>query len=163
MTRRRLHYGRKGGRKPFSRWAVVPHGWDDNHRPVVEGTWTARVELRHPAVATITSWNAATEQTETTPNPPYFEGWARVQRTAGQGANPQVADDPEPVSTYLVALDADVETEAGDIVTVLLSGDAILDAQPLYVTHVAVGSLRFERDLYCSLNPHQTTTAPAPG
>lgn len=159
MPRRRLHQGRKGGRKPFSRWAVIPHGWDDNHRPVVEGTLTARVELRHPAVVVATSFNAATQQTELAAPPAYFEGWARVQRTAGQGANPQAADDPEPVADYLVVVSADAVVEAGDLVTIFNSGDPVADSTLLHVVKVTAGSLRFERDLFCTLNPHQTTTA----
>lgn len=159
MTRRRLHHGRKSGRKPFSRWAVVPHGWDDYHRPIVEGTLTARVELRHPAVVVATSFNAATQQTEVAAPVPYFEGWARVQSVAGVGSSTPTADDPEPVADYLVVVSADAVVEAGDLVTILNSGDPVADSTPLYVSRVEAGSLRFERDLLCTLNPHQTTTS----
>lgn len=162
--RQRLHYGR-GNRKPFSRWAVIPHGWDDQHRPVVEGTMTARVSIRRPGPAGIT-WDPDLEQDVSTPHTPHFEGWARVQRTSGMGANPVTAGDPEPLGDFLVAVPADADqAEAGDLVTLSLSGDPILDQTPLFVAHVTVGSLRFERDLYCTFNPQTpapTVTVAAP-
>jgi len=164
VTRQRLHHGR-GSRKPFSRWSVIPHGWDDQHRPVADATHTARVEIRHPVVATAGSWDDALQENVVTPAAPFFTGWARVQRTGGQGNTTPAADDPEPVTRYLVAIGADDpaadQVEAGDIVTVFLSGDAAADATPLIVEHVTMGSLRFERDLTCTLNPHQTTTGPS--
>lgn len=156
----RLHHGR-GARKPFSRWSVIPHGWDDQHRAVVDATMTARIAVYHPTrPGAAGTWNPATEQNELATPTPFLEAWARIVRTNGRGTSAPIAEDPEPVASYQVTTGADDpaadQIQTGDILRVTNSGDPAADATGLLVEHVVVGSLRFSRVLICSLNPHQT-------
>lgn len=136
--------------------AVIPTGWVAGHQPAVNKTMTAACTLRQPG--TRQSWDAEAEQNLAVPNDPYYEGGARVQALATQAREVPVADDPTTVAQYLVVVDAAagvsgdrVGPAEGDLVTVAGSGDPLLDGQELRVVQVVMGSLRFERDLFCVL------------
>lgn len=148
--RQGLHQGRPV--PSGSKWGVIPVGWDEAHRPTVAGTMTVQTQLHHPN-AVGGGWDDDLQEDTTATLQPYWTGLARVQQTRGMGARPVVADDPTSTSDYLVVVPADVEPEVGDFLTFPNVDDPTLTQSPLFITHITVGSLRFERDLWCSHAP----------
>jgi hypothetical protein len=129
--------------------AVIPTGWEASHRPVAEKTMTAAIELRHPG--TRQEWSDALEQMVAVPHDPYYSGTCRVQAMATKALNVAVAEDPETVASYLITVPATVAPSELDLGTIADSGDALLDGRVLVVDQVVLGSVRFERDLFCTL------------
>lgn len=130
--------------------AVIPSGWAEGHRPVVDKTGTAACTIRVPG--TVQGWDDTTEQNESTPNAAYYTGSCRVQSLATQARQVTVAGDPETIASHLVVVPATISPATNDLVKVTASGDTLLDGRVLRVVQVVYGSLRFERDLFCVLN-----------
>ena len=129
---------------------VIPADWETAHRHVAAGTHRGTVSIRRPGLTQ--AWNPETEQNETTPHPPYLvDTPARVLRLDSRTRTALVAEDPEAVAEYRVALDADAAVEHGHLVTVTAATDAQLVDLVLQVVHVVYGTERFERHLYCTL------------
>lgn len=132
---------------------VIPAGWEAGHRPVVEGTLTATASLRKPG--TQQSWDPDLEQMVAVPLAPYATGAARVQALRGEARNITLADDTQVLADYLIVVPASVAPATGDLVTVTASGDPLLDGRVFVIHQVALGTERFERDLFCTLlTPH---------
>lgn len=129
---------------------VIPSRWEAEHRPVVEKTMTAAVQIRLPG--STQTWNPSTKRNDLTPIAPYFTGAARIQALTAQARRITTGDDAELVADYLVVVPASVDTAAqGHLVTVVASGDTGLDGRVLLVQQVEYGTERFERDLFCTL------------
>lgn len=129
---------------------VIPTSWETAHRHVATGTHRGTVSVRRPGTATY--WNEATEQNEVGAHPPYLvDEPARVLRLDSRTRTVVVADDPEQVAEYRIALDADVTVANGHLVTVTAAADPSLVDLVLQVVHVVHGTERFERHLYCTL------------
>lgn len=130
---------------------VIPTGWAAGHQAAADGTKTARVALRLPG--TTSRWDEASQSTVTEPYAPYASDVpARVQALANDARVITAAEQTVTVTGYLIAVPADLAPQRGHIVTVSGSGDPLLDGRELKVDDVVRGSLRFERDLYCSLS-----------
>lgn len=130
--------------------AVIPADWEATHAPVVLGSMRGRVTLTDPA-ATTQQW--IDDQWIAAPAAPYAsEVPARVQRLAAQSRTVVVADDQELVVDHLVVVPWGMaEVRPGHLVTVTESTDTALVGQVLRVEQVALGTERFERDLFCTL------------
>lgn len=128
---------------------VIPTQWAAGHRPVVDKTGTAGCKLRKPG--TTQQWDPDTDQNLSVPYDPYYDGTARVQALATQAREVTVAADPETIAQYLIVVPASVSPATDDLVEIADSGDPLLDGQVLRIVQVAMGSLRFERDLFCVL------------
>lgn len=158
--RSRQHLGRPGT-------AVIPPRWEQSHGKVFEKTMPARVALRHSGVEK--TFNDTDRKTDYTNLAPYVIcEQARVQAQTSRATDQASvsAEETLVVTGYLVTISLDrapdEEPIVGDLVDVLGSNDSRLTGQTLVVTDVVLGSLRFERDLMCSLVRPATTGPPAP-
>lgn len=146
MPRPTRSYGRPGT-------PVIPADWQESHAPVAQGTMTATVSLRKPGSTTV--FDEATGQTEYTPLTPYATAQpARIQayRATAIDRAKDVADETVRVTGYLVSVPWDNAPDEGDIVDVTASKDGDLAGRSLVVIDVVRGSLRFTRDLFCTLH-----------
>ena len=129
---------------------VIPARWETGHAHVVAGSLRGRVALTDPARAT-QQW--VDDQWTTVPAAPYAtEVPARIQRLTAQSRTVITADDQELVVDHLVVVPWGMaEIRAGHLVAVTGSTDPALVGQVLRVEYVALGTERFERDLFCTL------------
>lgn len=128
---------------------VVPTGWEAAHAAPAAGTMTATVEIRQPGGTQ--EWDDASESTVTVPFAPYATVAARVQALTNDAQVVDAAEQSVTVSGYLVTVPADTSPARGHLVTVTATNDPLLEGRELRVTDVVLGSLRFERDLFCDL------------
>jgi hypothetical protein len=128
---------------------VIPTKWEAGHRPVAEKTMTAAISLRVPG--TVQAWSDPDEQMVAVPKDPYFTGVCRVQALATQAAEVSIVEDPETVAGYLITVPATVSPAEKDLATITVAGDPVLDGRVLVIRQVVTGSLRFERDIFCTL------------
>lgn len=142
MPRKTRAQGRPGTR-------VIPLGWEDGHRVVAEKTMTATVALRHPG--TTQEWSTELQENVETPLAAYATTRCRVQALATQAPAVVAAEDTETVAKYLLTVPDGLASLEGDLATVSDAGDSQLDGRTLRVEQVIRGSLRFERDLICTL------------
>lgn len=128
---------------------VIPAGWVEHHRPVIEATFTARIRLRNPADDEQGEFDEETGTRPVVHAAPYYDGPCRIQ----QQKQPQVGSTGEqPVTThdYLVPVPIEVNAELGHIGQVVeCPADPTLVGRYLKVTDVMRGSLAWERDLIC--------------
>lgn len=130
---------------------VIPTGWEEAHRPVVDKTRTAACELRMPGTTQV--WSPEQDQMVDVPLMPYWTGLARVQDlTDNVGANSIVAEDDPMTLRFLVVVGAEVTAREGDVVRVTDAGDPMMNPLTLTVSRVVIGTERFERDLYCTVS-----------
>ena len=86
------------------------------------------------------------------PKTPYaVDQPCRVQALARRPATSQRADDTETVADYLVVVPAELDPAEQDLVAVTGTDDPLLDGRRLEVQQVVRGSIRLERDLFCTL------------
>jgi len=135
---------------------VIPAGWQQAHGAVAAKTMTAIVNLRNPG--STSTFNPTGRRTEYTPLAAYATAQAaRVQAQTSRAVQPgkEQAEETLQVAGYLVTITldrpADQEPAAGDLVDVTASDDPLLTGRTLKVADVVRGSLRFERDLFCTL------------
>lgn len=122
---------------------------------MVAKTMTATVNLRKPG----TTKAFADRRTTYTPLAPYATGQAaRIQAQTSRAVQPgqeEQAEETLQVSGYLVTLtfvrDVDQEPATGDLIDVTDSDDPLLTGRTLKITDITRGSLRFERDVFCTL------------
>lgn len=146
MPRPTRSYGRPGT-------PVIPADWQASHAAVAVGTMTATVSLRKPGTTSV--FNEDTGQTEYTPLPAYTTGQpARIQayRATAIDRAKDVADETLRVTGYLVTLPWAVSVDEGDLVDVSSCTDPELAGRSLLVIDLVRGSLRFERDVFCTIN-----------
>lgn len=131
---------------------VIPADWAATHQPPARKTMVgATATLRVPG--TVQDWSPALEQMVAVPKTPYaVDQPCRVQVLA-QRANVDVtsAEDTVAVTRYLVVIPVEVETAEKDLVTITCPADPKLNGRVLEVQQVVRGSLRWERDLFCTL------------
>lgn len=143
---------------------VIPADWQQAHGAVAAKTMTATVNLRHPG--STKTFNTTTRRSEFTPLAPYATAQAaRVQAQTSRAvqAGQEAAEETLQVAGYLVTLTLDRTTDqepsVGDLVDVTASGDPLLTGRSLKIHDVVRGSLRFERDLFCTLvDPAEVST-----
>lgn len=137
---------------PFPGSRVIPNGWSAHHRPVAEGTMTARVRFRDPAQDTKGEFDDSNGKFPTTKATPYLDTACRAQ----QQKQPQVATTgQQKISThdYLIAvpIDGTSTVRAGHIGVIYeCPDDPTLIGRELRITDVQRGSLMWERDLICT-------------
>lgn len=136
------------GRRP-----VIPSDWSAHHRPVVEGTFTAEVEIREPG-GTPGPRDPGTGVVPVTPHAAHYADGARIQVAPVFSAERDSAGQEITVAGYLVVVNRDTsaQTEVGHVVKVTAvddNGDPALVDRELTVSGVAYGSLSWERDLIC--------------
>lgn len=130
---------------------VIPSGWAAGHRGAAEGGMTATVALRQPG--TTTSWDEANQRTVSTPLAPYATAVpARIQALTNDAKAVDAAEQQITIADYLVAVPLALDPAVGDLIQVTASGDPTLDGRDLTVVDVVRGSLRLERDLFCTLS-----------
>lgn len=137
---------------PFPSSRVTPAAWEAHHRPVAEGTFTARCTIDAAGEGPGT-WNDTTNEYDP---PARIVLHTNVPCRVQQQKQPQVSDvGTQQVTThdYLVCVPISITDAAeGQCVTVN-GGDSTLDpsliGRPLVVTDVQRGSLLWERDLIC--------------
>lgn len=149
---RRHHAG--SGRR-----SVIPPDWAAHHRPVVAGTFTATVEIRHPG-GTPGTFDSTTGTRPLTPHVPHYGAGARIpnariQILPSMGADRETGAEQVVVASYLVVVDlaASAAVKVGDLVRITAidgNGDQVLIGRDVTVTRVASGSLAWERDLQCT-------------
>ncbi|GAB2762061.1 DUF6093 family protein [Nocardioides pakistanensis] len=130
---------------------VIPTGWATGHGTAADGSKTATVTLRQPG--TTTSWDEANQRTVSTPLAPYATDVpARIQALTNDARTVDAAEQQVTVAGYLVAVPLALDPAVGDLIQVTSSGDPTLDGRDLTVVDVVRGSLRLERDLFCTLS-----------
>lgn len=147
--RARQHLGRPGT-------AVIPKNWEANHGLVVAKTMPAVVSLRKPG--STETRNTETQQQEYSKLPAYATGQpARIQAhtTTGTNKTSETAEETVQVTGYLITLthcrELEHEPAVGDLVDVVDANDQLVIDRTFRVDQIPVGSLRFERDLFCIL------------
>jgi len=145
MPRPRRAHGRPGT-------AVIPPAWEADHAVVAAKTFTATVKIWPRATAPDIKDDLSYDDAGS-PSPVYVGG-ARIQVLSGgrDAANQMIGDQAVSSVAYLVAIDREAAPiRRGYVVEVVTSNDATLqDGRRLAVERVDRGSLRFERDLYCT-------------
>lgn len=131
---------------------VIPDDWTSHHTTVVLGMLRGLVSIREPGSDGET-WSDEKEQMVAVPKTPYATAVAaRVLALSGQARVLQLADDTEVVADYLVVIPADQVVAGGHLVEVTDSEDPSLNGRTLRVEKVAMGTERFARDLFCTLD-----------
>lgn len=136
--------------------AVFPPSWSASHGVVAAKTMTAVVNLRKPG--TTKTWSDELEQNVPVKNTAYAEDQAARVQAQRRVARHEIeaAEETLHVAGYLVTLtfDRDVAEEpaVADLIDVTASDDPLLTGHTLRVLEVVHGSLRFERDLFCTLD-----------
>ncbi len=133
---------------------VIPPGWAQRHRPVVDKTLGAHCTIRKPG-GTGRGFDAATGATTSTPYPPYLSGACRVQNLASRAKDTaNAADQVVTALGYQISLTFDA---AGIAVGDLLRIDAVDDnSDPAMVNReftvrsIPTGSLHWQRVLICT-------------
>lgn len=148
-------YGRPGT-------AVIPPDWGASHAPVAAGTMTARVSLHHTGGTITYQWSDAEQRNVPTLPAAYATDVpARLQanRETSRGDDAVSAEESIKVSGYLISLPLDGdgvdEIAVGDTIAVTTSDDPELEQITLRVVDIVRGSLRFERDVFASVNDPQ--------
>lgn len=128
---------------------VIPANWSEHHRPTVNATMTADVELRRPSSAA-TFDEAAGKSVYPAPAL-LWSGVARVQRLSRRGGDKEIGDRFALVQLYQVSLPADAaEPNVDDQFTVTASADdPSLVGKIMRIREVRLGSLIWSRDLTC--------------
>jgi hypothetical protein len=128
---------------------VLHPDFEARNAPVAAGTQTATCVITGPASGPPV-FNAGTGMSQPPVGTQHYAGSCRVQRLDDQITTTEGGDQ---VTTrqYLVAIDWwAYAVKVGDLVTVTDSNDPMLAAGHVTVQRVIRGSLRFERDLYCT-------------
>lgn len=136
---------------PFPSARVIPNGWAEHHRPVVENAMTAACIITAGGTG---GWSPTTGPGAGTAPATLYTGPCRVQ-ALNSGAGPDDAAGQSTIERpYLVAIRADVgEISVGARVKVITCpDDARLVGKTLTVREVRYGSQRWERDLVCDLD-----------
>lgn len=137
---------------------VVHPRWQSHHHPVTESAMGAECTITRPATGTPT-FNEATATTVYPTSADIYEGECRITRAQAQATVTVTADRPLMAAEYLVAIPASANlVHIGDVVTVIAcDGDPDLVGLVLVVTNARRGSLTWQRDLICELQPPPTT------
>ena len=140
---------------PFDSTRVIHPDWSGHHMPVTEGAMGATCTITTGGAG---GWDPDTGPTPGTPTTLYT-GRCRVQAQANAAAERDAADQLVTVSTYLVALPASCPgVPVGDqgakvtITAMDANGDQALIGAVLTVQSNPTASLRWERDLTCTLD-----------
>lgn len=144
----------------LKRTTVIPPGWEAHHRPVARSTMTGKCRVIRPGQP------GGYPDFEAAPDVVLVETVCRVQQQNRPGrvnAEGQLVDSRD----YLVTIPADawpagtVVDDTGPILVVDgylpgHAGDPDLVGRHLRVEQVLHGTLRFERDLYCTVDLTET-------
>lgn len=144
----------------LNRTTIIPPGWELRHRPVAASTMTGLCRVIRPGQP------GGYPDFETAPETVLVETVCRVQQQHRPGrvnAEGQLVDSRD----YLVTIPANawptgtVVDDAGPILVVDgylpgHAGDPDLIGRHLHVEQVLHGTLRFERDLYCTVDLTET-------
>jgi len=146
MSPRPQHHGRPGT-------PVIPFTWSAGHRPIVEATFTAECQIRHPGGTP--TFDPGTGTTTTLPLAPHYTGGCRVQVLPALEQEAVTGDQEVTTLGYriTVAYDAAGELAVDDLVkftTVDDNGDPTMVGRTMRVRSFARGSLAWERDIYCT-------------
>lgn len=137
---------------------MIPKNWETSHAPVLVKTHTALCEIR-PKPTTPATANPDLSYTPAAPDEAIYTGECRVQiLTRATDQNDRLfGDEHQNAVGYLVAVNYDAAgVTPGCLVAITSSNDPDLSADiRMVVTRVEMGSLRFERDLYCVDARHQ--------
>jgi hypothetical protein len=134
--------------RPGSR--VIPVGWEAHHRPVAEGTMTARCRITRAGAGQGT-WNDTTKQYDPPTRQVVYETLAcrvqelsmpRVQEAGQQRVSSRDYRVVVPITAAAVLINDWVEVTGGDPTL-----DPSLIGRHLVITDVQRGSLTWERDL----------------
>lgn len=139
---------------------VIPAGWEAHHAAVAEAAMPdlCIVTGDGPPAVWDPDTNTATPGARVTvyddPARPGAGAPCRVQRLARADALVVAAEQGIPAADYLVAIRDTAGVRVGQRVQVTRSGDADLTGAGVFlrVEGVVRGSLRFERDLFCTLH-----------
>lgn len=137
------HHGRPGTR-------VIPTNWETEHAQVVEGTFTATVSIWEPNASAVTSVNDDLTVTVTEADPIATAVPARIQALKAEDTRALVGDQEQITNGYLVAIGRDLDIPVKAIVLVVTATDTDFVGRRMRVHKLDHGSLRFERDLYCT-------------
>lgn len=141
---------------------VIPDGWQESHGQVFAKTMPAKVNLRKPG--STKTQNPTTQVTEYVPLAPYAaDQRARIQPQTSRAVDSSAEQATETLQVvgYLVTLVFDrplnKEPAVGDLVDVLGCTDPLLTGRSMLITEVVRSSMRFERDVFCTLTDPAST------
>lgn len=146
MPRPQRSQGRPGTR-------VIPKDWETSHAVVAAKSMTATIKFYPP----ITDGSTPVMNDDFTYQPgpeiqPVYDGAARIQVLNGQETQTLVADQDSVTTGYLVVIDRDADGIPLGAIGVIqtVSDPTLIGTRTLIVRKIARGSLRFERDLWCT-------------
>jgi hypothetical protein len=128
---------------------VIPPNWETDHAQVASKAATAKCVITipgtRPSINTDLSYPTSTSNT-------LYEGGCRIQAWTGD-STPVLGDQTLERSTYLVQLDYEAAgILIGALVKVTETSDPDLVGASFTVEKPLMGSLRFNRDLFCVLD-----------
>lgn len=144
---------------PLPTTSLIHSQFEAHHRPTADGQLTAECAITRPASGSTTVWNDATCTSTQPTAATVYSGACRVQHLTAQPAVATVADRPVTAVRYRVSLPASAPAvQVGDVVEVTAcAGDSALVGLTLLVTNAARGSITWQRDVECQLQPPPTT------
>lgn len=141
---------------PLSNTSMFHPQFEARHRPTANGQLTAECVITRPS-STPNAWDdAAGQNVYPTPSSVY-SGACRVQRQA-EATAVTVADRTVPVAGFVVVIPTTAAlVQVNDVVEVTVCvGDPALVGRTLKVRYALRGSITWQRDLICDLQPATT-------
>lgn len=127
---------------------VIPLGWEAHHAPVAEGAMTGTCRVQRPSSAA--TFNETAHKSEYPTPTVLYTTVGRAQRLPMRGADQSVGDRNVTLQRYQVSIPRDRPApQINDQVVFTACGDPSLVDLILRVTGSTLGTLRWERDLFC--------------
>lgn len=130
--------------------------FEQHHRPVADRQMTAECVIKRPN-SSPNAWDDTTGRSTYPAPATVYSGLCRIQHLSPAGA-PSVGDRTVPVADYRVTIVTDSDpVQVNDLIAVTSNdGDPVLVGRTLLVTGVPRGSITWQRDLDCQLQPATT-------
>lgn len=139
---------------PLEGSRVIPAGWEEHHRPVMETTWTATITFTRISGPPV--HDPATGSTSQPRTTVYF-GPCRIQEHQINAHSTIAAGERITTHVYHVSLAVEADLQKNDVGTVNACNDPTFVGRELLVEDIQRGSLLFQRDAICIDNLEAVT------
>ena len=140
--------------RPGSR--IIPLGWEATHAAIVAGARTGtcvivpgNVDSAEPVL------NADFTYTPGSAPEELYDGSCRVQAAGTQAQLSRFAEQAQHLDKYLVVIERNIEIPVRAVVHFTAGSDPVLVGRRMVVHAYDVGTLTWERDLYCTFDMAQ--------
>jgi uncharacterized protein DUF6093 len=125
---------------------VIPSGWEQYHRPVLDTTRTATITFRRTTGPSVMD---SVTGSSTQPTTVVFTGTCRIQEHQARAHSTVAGAELVTTHAYQVSLDVAADLQKNDVGTVDTCSDTTLVGRELRVDDLQHGSLLFERTVIC--------------